>query len=534
MAEGLIGNMYGHNIKLVDLPEVIHYLGTVLMDGLLGANGDIPRRWRTGNPGICEEIVASIFHSRWLQIKCVFKLCNNDKAIKPGEEGYDPAYKYDLVFRALTENTNFFTFRADYELTGDETTWAHGGWAEAKSGVLQRIANKPGITKGGQIFVMVDREAYRLRAYSHRHKLHPKNSDKWTQQGSCEMRRCMEYLDKYVGRDGDVNILWTKKFHTGGDNFFSGQPMLRWAGKNGFPMTVTSRRDRLPPTIEPKYLHKEKTNTDQVTKSAMFLEPVVAIEIVDAKEAVATTDDEPEKPAEPAFMLTHVSFQSTSSTNIAGVNNLNACSFHVRKKERGKGANKRVYGIENNDARELYLGNYHRVDAFDHMIKICGLFYISWKYWHSAMLHGFAMAVVTAYDFYLECASGSLDPAWKVETPVSFYQFRVQLARQMLAYDPKNMNYPGEEKLRCNTQKVKKKRAKKRKRQVKVTKEQYKQAKKGGKKTRLCRDLTTLEHHIKSFYPKNGRVCADCASCTGTVMPISVEQSLTKILYNTN
>jgi len=239
---------------------------------------------------------------------------------------------------------------------------------------------------------------------------------------------------------------------------------------------------------------------------------VVAIKVVDKVEAVPATEEEPEKPEVPAYMLTHVSFQSTSSTNISGVNNLNQCRLNVRKKERGKGENKREYGVENNEARELYLGIYHGVDAFDHMIKICGLFYISWKYWHSPMLHAFSMAIVTAYSFYLECASGSLDPEWKVEKEMTFYEFRVQLARQMLAYDPKDMNYPGEDKLRCNTQtsKKKRKRAKKRKRQDQVTKVQFREAKRGGKKARLCGDLDNWEHHVAHFQSTCSRVCAYC------------------------
>ena len=54
----------------------------------------------------------------------------------------------------------------------------------------------------------------------------------------------------------------------------------------------------------------------------------------------------------------------------------------------------------------LYLSTYHGVDAFDHMIQNVNCMYVSWKYWHSPMLHAFSMAVVTAYDFYCEVVSG--------------------------------------------------------------------------------------------------------------------------------
>jgi hypothetical protein len=55
-----------------------------------------------------------------------------------------------------------------------------------------------------------------------------------------------------------------------------------------------------------------------------------------------------------------------------------------------------------NDARNLYLGSYFRIDVIDHLIKNAKLFYRSWKYWHSPMLHGKGMVVAVAYDMYLE------------------------------------------------------------------------------------------------------------------------------------
>ena len=55
------------------------------------------------------------------------------------------------------------------------------------------------------------------------------------------------------------------------------------------------------------------------------------------------------------------------------------------------------------------------------------------------MLHAKAMAVVVAYDIYLECSKGKLSAEWKVEKPFDFYQFREKLAIQMLEYSSKNL-----------------------------------------------------------------------------------------------
>ena len=98
--------------------------------------------------------------------------------------------------------------------------------------------------------------------------------------------------------------------------------------------------------------------------------------------------------------------------------------------------NKRSWGIEMNAARELYLKTYSRIDSIDHLIKNCRLKYRSWKYWHIPMLHATALAIVVAYDMYLEVAEGQLDSDWKLQYPVDFWTFRDVLSVQMLEYDP--------------------------------------------------------------------------------------------------
>lgn len=75
----------------------------------------------------------------------------------------------------------------------------------------------------------------------------------------------------------------------------------------------------------------------------------------------------------------------------------------------------------------------------------------SWKYWHAAMLHGKALAIVVAYDVYKECCEGTLDPSWKA-VPVDFHIFRERLAKQMLTYCPSNLKYKGDETFRVSTQ----------------------------------------------------------------------------------
>lgn len=68
------------------------------------------------------------------------------------------------------------------------------------------------------------------------------------------------------------------------------------------------------------------------------------------------------------------------------------------------------------------------------------------------MNHGKGFGIAISYDMYLECASGAINPDWKVDKPVDFYRWREKLAMQKLQCDPKKLKYPGDFALRNSTQ----------------------------------------------------------------------------------
>ncbi|CAJ1944090.1 unnamed protein product [Cylindrotheca closterium] len=151
----------------------------------------------------------------------------------------------------------------------------------------------------------------------------------------------------------------------------------------------------------------------------------------------------PQSGEKKAYTQTHVSFQSTGSTNISSVNALNSNQLFVVKKERGTGAEKRKWAVEMNDARILYLSYNCQVNNTDGIMARCCLHYSLRKYWHSAGLHALTLAITTAYNIYLECTKGLLDPTWKVVTPMTFHKFRDRLSCQM-NYKPRFTCYPGD------------------------------------------------------------------------------------------
>ena len=355
-----LGAGYGHHYKNTNAAELLRWDGVLVMDGVRGgSDGAILRRFdkRENNTAFDKLINKSFTKTRWLELKRVTKLCNNLTAKKRGQDGYNPAYKYDYIFNTIIHNVNALTLRACLDLCGDETTFGHQGFGEPDSGLLSKILGKPGITKGMQTVVVCDVDRIRPRAFLHRHKKHRKI---FNQQGPNEVALLWEeqlqplttFQNKYAKQ------LFSIKPHLTWDNFFSGDVITEYAAEQGFGFTTTVRRDRLPSGVPGKYWHKEKTTpVAHRPKAARFNFPIVATKQINESHVVFT------------------SFQSTSSCNIVSVNGLNACTLYAHSKERGLKNSKRRWAIEMNEARELYLNSYGGVDRLDHLMQNCKMSY---------------------------------------------------------------------------------------------------------------------------------------------------------------
>ncbi len=138
--------------------------------------------------------------------------------------------------------------------------------------------------------------------------------------------------------------IYKKPSHLVADNHFSGEEVMELLGRKEYRMTMTNCRDHFPDGLKP-YLHHDKVPPGCPKAKAMRFEmPIVAIK------QVPVPADESAK----AYTWTMVSFQSTGTTNICGVNNLPSVSLYVSKQVRGKGWSKRVWGIEQNEERGDY------------------------------------------------------------------------------------------------------------------------------------------------------------------------------------
>ena len=131
------------------------------------------------------------------------------------------------------------------------------------------------------------------------------------------------------------------------------------------------------------------------------------------------------------------------------------------------------------------------------------------------MLHGKAMAITVAYDMYMECCQGDLDPSWLSRSPTSFHSFREKLAKQMIAYNPRLRRYPGDQHFRISTQQHKRRRP-----PDSVTSGSSSSAGNfltardfAANETRCCEDLSKLIRHIASIEKlpnSSSKLCQVC------------------------
>jgi hypothetical protein len=89
---------------------------------------------------------------------------------------------------------------------------------------------------------------------------------------------------------------------------------------------------------------------------------------------------------------------------------MHCCHLYVRECIKGRGQQKRTWGIEINEAQETYLKNYSAVDKNDQMLLGWDLTYRSWRWWHGPTRHAKATAMSMSYSLYLQCSEGTVDP----------------------------------------------------------------------------------------------------------------------------
>ena len=319
-----LGTGFGHSYENTSADELLRWDGVTVMDGVRGgSDGAILRRFddRPTSTSYDKLIDRAFTKTRWLELKRVVKLCDNGSAKKRGEDGYNPAYKYDYIFDTITHNTNALTLYASLDLSADETSCAHQGYGEAGSGICVKVRGKPHVNKGMQTVIVSDAEYVWPRAYLHRHKLN-KRYEGLSYEGPNEIRALWEEGLKPLCQHNNSLIgraIFSQKPHITADNYFSGEPIMMYAAAEGFGFTSTVARDRLPKGVPSKYWCKKTTPSNTRSRHARYEWPIIATKSIHQSSITVT------------------SFQSTSSCNIASVNGINEGTRYCATKEKGKG-----------------------------------------------------------------------------------------------------------------------------------------------------------------------------------------------------
>ncbi len=120
--------------------------------------------------------------------------------------GYDPAAKYDLIYRTMCHNINHVTLRAELDMATDESTWGFMGFMGNADG---RLMNKP-VGKGGQTTMVFYVTRRYPRAYVHRHKMHVRPNG-FNAEGKFEVKNLIDQIYMLVDEQTpDKDLIFTE------------------------------------------------------------------------------------------------------------------------------------------------------------------------------------------------------------------------------------------------------------------------------------------------------------------------------------
>ena len=83
-------------------------------------------------------------------------MCNDDTAVRRGQPGYDPTYKYDYIFKTIVHNINHISEKAELDATIGKAYFTTASPGEKDTGVTYQVRGKSEVSKGGQTFLICD------------------------------------------------------------------------------------------------------------------------------------------------------------------------------------------------------------------------------------------------------------------------------------------------------------------------------------------------------------------------------------------
>ena len=201
---------HDHSFNAVKIKELVKFDGVLVRNSVLDSiNGALHRIWIKGS-NFDKDTGEEMNHSRWLQIKCVLHLNDNDVSIARGEEGYDPEQKFDLVLKYILHNCSTITKHDSTDLTLYKITWTRGCYVLIADGLMKMIESKPNATKASQLSMACDVKSLLPRACVRRHELHQQEG--YTQEVPREMKMMFDQLGEFFIGNTESNAS-SNSFH---------------------------------------------------------------------------------------------------------------------------------------------------------------------------------------------------------------------------------------------------------------------------------------------------------------------------------
>ena len=107
----------------------------------------------------------------------------NDSSKGRNQEGYGPAYQFDLPYKDLVANTSTISEKSDKNQVVDESSWPHCGYGEAGYGNYGILSQNKNFTKDGHTVLCMDYGRFLIRAYMHCHNLYQHKKRDWSAAG---------------------------------------------------------------------------------------------------------------------------------------------------------------------------------------------------------------------------------------------------------------------------------------------------------------------------------------------------------------
>ena len=487
-----LGGDKGHKYIPRNSEMLIRWFGVHLMNGVLGGGPVLNRlrKTRKTNKRKASQKHHELMYEamkggaeEYIMTKRVLKFNDNDciegkRTLPDGSPNpaYDPAYKYTLPFQANQHNTAMLIKegKGAKDVGVDEESQDCNNYGEPDSGVIHKISGK-NCERGFQRVLCSEVGRARLFGFIHRHLLHQKLAKNTNHSGPNEaihiieqiMRMSKLHKDKCGPlKAADAGLAFpelytedpTEQVHFTADNHFQIQDVIDYIiEREGVGWLSTVQRGRMPLWTVHE-VHKSKKGVTKATKAAR---ETYAITLVNKSDP----DAEP--------VQVHVSMQSTGETNFCCIRSF--CADGVMRnwreaRSRGRGEHKRVWYVEMNTARKLYLKTYGPIDCIDRKISDANVSIFTRRYHVIGGLRGFVLGVICCYDIYTEVYDDHVDDEDfdGGEKPPRFTiaDFREELAVRMLTYTAGEDQYCGSEGHRVNTQKSKKARGKKKARRA--------------------------------------------------------------------